>query len=332
VAGGLARRVVAIGLALGLGACAAAAPRPAGAPWQSAFGRDHPLAGRIWDVAHERFIAPEALVGRLSGARFVLLGETHDNQDHHRLQAQVLRALITAGRRPTVAFEMLSTAQAPALARHLATAPTDAAGLGEAVGWSRSGWPDWRLYQPIAEAALGAGLPVVTANVPPAVARALARGDRTALDRGLAARHGLDQGPAPAVETAMAAEIRDSHCGHAPERLVAGMVLAQRVRDAQMAESLATGGDADGAVLIAGAGHVRTDRGVPAYLRARLPGATVASLAFVEVAPERLTPEDYARSLGGTLPFDFVWFTPRANDEDPCVKFRQPLERLRQGG
>ncbi|MGZ9157183.1 MAG: ChaN family lipoprotein [Candidatus Binatia bacterium] len=34
---------------------------------------------------------------RLARAEFVLLGEKHDNPDHHWLQAEVLRGLIAAG-------------------------------------------------------------------------------------------------------------------------------------------------------------------------------------------------------------------------------------------
>jgi uncharacterized iron-regulated protein len=312
-----------LGLALTLAACAAA--RPAGAPWEAPLGHDHPLTGRIWDVAGGRFIGPDALTARLAVARFVLLGEKHDNPDHHRLQAGVLRALIAAGRRPAVAFEMLTSADAAALSRHLAEAPRDAAGIGPAVGWSRSGWPDWKYYQPIAEAALETGLPVVAANIPTAVARAVARGDTAALDPGLVARYRLER-PPPDIEAAMATEIRDSHCGQVPDRLVTGMAAAQRARDAQMADSLLTA-ERDGAVLIAGAGHVRTDRGVPAYLRLRRPGAPVASLAFLEVDRRRSAPSHYAERS-----YDYIWFTPSTDDTDPCEQFRTPLDRLRKTG
>jgi uncharacterized iron-regulated protein len=89
-----------------------------------------------------------------------------------------------------------------------------------------------------------------------------------------------------------------------------------------MAERLVAG-QRDGAVLIAGAGHVRTDRGVPAYLATRVPDASVASVAFVEVASGAVAPADYAGRFGAArLPFDFVWFTARADDADPCARLR----------
>jgi uncharacterized iron-regulated protein len=265
----------------------------------------------------------ESVPARLAAARFVLLGERHDHPEHHAFQAWILRGLIDAGRRPAVAFEMLSADQAPALAAHLARAPRDAAGLGEAVGWSRSGWPPWTQYAPIAEAALAAGLPIVAANLPPATARAVARGDLAGLEAALVRTHGLDRPAPPATQAAMEAEMRDSHCRTLPESALPSMVTAQRARDAHMAERLLATG-ADGAVLIAGAGHVRTDRGVPVYLAARAPGAAVASVAFIEVAPGRTAPDDYAERYGvARLPFDLVWFPARADESDPCARLRR---------
>src|SRR5947209_1060419 len=171
------RRLATLALLLVVASIARAAePPPPG------LGHDHPLTGRIWNVAQGRFVAMNALAAAVSAARFALLGERHDHPEHHEFQAWLLRRMLESGRRPAVAFEMLDTTQAPALARHLATSPRDAAGLGDAVGWRASGWPEWRLYQPIAEIALAAGLPVVAANLPATAARAVARGDLAALD------------------------------------------------------------------------------------------------------------------------------------------------------
>src|SRR5206468_2640275 len=103
-------------------------------------------------------------------------------------------ALIAAGRHPAVGFEMLTVAQAPALARYLATAPADAGGLGNAVDWKRSGWPDWKLYQPIADAAIAARLPIVATNLSRATVAALRRDGVAALDPALVARFHLERG------------------------------------------------------------------------------------------------------------------------------------------
>jgi uncharacterized iron-regulated protein len=292
--------------------------------WHAPRGREHPLAGRIWDTGASRFVSLDALAAELPRARYVLLGERHDNPDHHRLQATLVRALIAAGRRPAVAFEMFSADDAAAIRRHLVSAPRDAAGLAEAVNWKRSGWPDWTHYQPIAQAALDAGLPVVAANLAPATARALARGQRAALPGGLAERYGLDQPLPGGAQAALTAEIDRVHCGLVPAERLDGMVLAQRARDAMLADSMLAA-EGDGAVLIAGAGHVRTDRGVPLYLRARAPEASIATVAPLEVHDAWTRPEQYAAAFDeGRLPFDWVWFTPRVeNGGDPCARLRR---------
>jgi uncharacterized iron-regulated protein len=309
-------------LVLALAAACAPAARPGAAA--SPAGGAHPLAGRIWDTAAARVLEEPALVEALARARFVLLGERHDHPGHHRLQARLVRALAAAGRRPALAFEMLAADQQPALARHLAAAPGDAAGLGDAVGWAQSGWPPWPLYEPIARAALDAGLPIVAADLPRGTARRLAREGAGAVDPALAPALGLDRALPAEDEADLVEEIRRAHCGHLDAGQAARMTLAQRARDAHLAARLVEAATADGAVLIAGAGHVRTDRGVPWHLRAIAPGAPVASVAFLEVRDAAAAPAAYGR-----LPFDYVWFTERLDDHDPCERFRKPLERLR---
>src|SRR6266478_8319708 len=274
--------------------------------WESPAERAHPLVGRIWDVKAGTFIGEDALVARLVASRFVLLGERHDNPDHHALQAKLVRAMVEAGRRPAVGFEMLSTDDAPALARYLARSPKDAAGLGDAVNWARSGWPEWRFYQPIAQAALDGNLLIVATNLSRPATDAVRRNGLSGLGPALATQLRLAE-PAPETRSAMALEIRESHCGQAPESMLDRMVDIQWARDARMAASLARGGQRDGAVLIAGAGHARRDHGVPAHLARQAPGAAVASVAFLEVDPAAARPGDYApRFASDALPFDFV--------------------------
>jgi uncharacterized iron-regulated protein len=316
-----------------LGCALVAGTGPLGTPWESPVGREHPLVGRIWDVRAARFVDERTLGEGIRRGWFVLLGEKHDNADHHRLQARLVRALIAAGRRPAVLFEMLDADQAPALARYLAAHPADASGLDAAVDWKRSGWPDWAFYRPIAEAALDAGLPILAANLSRVTTRSLARDGLAALDLREAARLGLDRPLAPATDAQMAAEIREAHCGSASEAMVSRMVLVQRARDAEMGERMAAAGRDGGAVLIAGFGHVRRDRGVPADLERRVPGARIVSVAFLEVSAGEVEPGAYAAGFErDVLPYDYVRFTPRVDDLDPCEKFKEELRIPRKPG
>ena len=297
--------------------------------WKSTFGRYHPLSGRIWDVSSARFIDRQSLITRLARADFLLLGERHDNPDHHLLQAEVLRRLIALGRRPAVGFEMFGLDDAGAIANHLGLAPNDADGLGRAVNWNKSGWPDWAMYQPIAEVALQARLRIVATNLPRAAARKMNSDGLTAFEPSVRGELGLDRSLSDAMFATMATDIRDSHCGYASEGSVKAMVGVQRARDAQMAQSLIAASDPDGAILVAGAGHVRKDYGIPVYLAAKAGGKQVISIAFLEVDKQKSEPRNYALA-NGRLPFDYVWFTARVDDEDPCEKFKAQFEQLKK--
>jgi len=297
--------------------------------WQSPYGQSHALTGRIWDVSAAGLIDRPTLLARLARADFVLLGEKHDNPDHHRLQAEAVRGLVALGRRPAVGFEMFTVADADAIAKHLALAPNDAAGLGPAVNWHTSGWPDWAMYQPIAEAVLAAKLPILATNLPLSSARTMSRGGLP-LEPSVRRDLGLDRPLSEAMFARMSADIRKSHCGYGSAASIHAMLEVQRARDAQMARSLIAGATAAGAILIAGAGHVRSDYGIPAYLTAKAPGKRVISIAFVEVDDQQGQPKKYLLAdaeMGA--PFDYLWFTPRIDDEDACEKFKSQLERFK---
>src|SRR5512138_2696880 len=186
-------------------------PSPAGA-WESTLYLDHPLVGRIWDVRGARWIDEASLGAALARADFVLLGETHDNADHHLLEARTVRALAAAGRRPAVAFEMLDTEQQAQVDRALAAAPRDADGVAKAVGWARSGWRSFALYRPVFEAALDAGLPLVATNLTRERAHAVVARGTSALSPRVAE---ILERAGPLSEAAartLREEMAESHC------------------------------------------------------------------------------------------------------------------------
>jgi hypothetical protein len=114
--------------------------------------------------------------------------------------------------------------------------------------------------------------------------------------------------------------------------MVERMIEAQQARDAHLARALLDHAS-DGAVLIAGNGHVRRDFGVPLHLARWAPDASVASVGLLEVSPGDETPGDALAHLdGGVIPFDYVWFTPRVDLVDPCERFREALEQMRARG
>jgi uncharacterized iron-regulated protein len=289
---------------------APAAPVPAATTWLSTHHVDHPHVGRIWDVQAAAWTDEATLLTAARGARQVLIGEKHDNPDHHALEVRLVTAL--AGADSLVAFEMIDADVA-------LTGLTSGAEIAQAAGWSTPGWdPD--AYTPVADAALAAGATVAGANPPTALVSAVNHGGLTAVPADVRASVPLDA-PWPDDWRADAeADIVAAHCNAPiPAAVIAHMAEAQRLKDAHQAATL----DAfDGpSVLIAGGGHTRSDRGVPTLLT---DDPVVVLLA--EVDPEQT---DAATE---TWAADYVWFTPVVTIEDPCEKYRAQLEAMGSGG
>jgi uncharacterized iron-regulated protein len=289
--------------------------------WLTRLDVAHPLVGKIWDVKAQAFVDEATLGERAAKARFVLVGERHDNPDHHRLQARVLQKVLDAGRRPALVLEMLEPAQQAAADSFLVSVVASAAGFGAAVGWAKTSWPPFSDYQPIFEAAFAAKLRIVAGNLAQSDVKALVKHGVSALPTERVHQLRLDEALPEALQTPLLEELRASHCGQLPESLLAPMALAQRARDAEMARQLIAAGAADGAVLIAGGGHARLDRAVPRYLALDAPGSSVVSISIREVRHDANDANAYAAEEG---PFDYLWFTPRGSDEDPCVAFKAP--------
>jgi uncharacterized iron-regulated protein len=275
----------------------------------------------IWDVRASRFVTEAQLVAALANARYRLLGEIHDNPAHHVIRARLISALAARGSRPAVVMEQFDLDRDDAL-RAAQASGRDAEGLADAGRLDRKGW-QWPMHKPILEAALAAGLPVRAANLP----RELLRGDVKSLAEGGKARwsprfHAARWTDAQAAD--LRTDIAASHCGKVPESIVPRLVLAQRLRDAAMAQALVDAATADGAILIAGDGHVHADLGVPVYLHAPgLPdaGARSLSVGFLEATAEEQQSPDFPRRLAAENPgFDYLWFTPPAPREDPCAR------------
>ncbi len=318
-------------LLAGLGCAAPPAPTPGG-DWLSPIGRDHPLAGRRFDLGARSEIGEAELLAALRGARFVLLGESHENADHHRLQARLVGALAEDGA-PAVAFEMLRRDQQAALDEALAGPAPAPDTVRAAAAWDQGGWPDFALYAPIFEAALAGRLPLLAADLSREELAQVASDEP--LPAPLRARLGLDEPLPDALRRGLERDLMAAHCERLPESELPRMLRVQRARDASLAQALleAPGGGEDGAedpapeagraLLIAGAEHVRLDRGAPRALDRLAPGADRVALAFLEVDPDQENPwDDLAARYGPEPVFDYVWYTAKASDEDYCERIR----------
>jgi uncharacterized iron-regulated protein len=310
-------------LATALGACAAAHRGPAGVAlaWRSPLHRDHPLVGRIWDAREGRFATLAELRAAVARGRFVLLGEIHDNPDHHAIQARLLEAVLATGRRPALALEMLDPDQQEAVNAVLAGPAPSPAALAAAVGWDRSGWPAFAMYEPIFRVGMQARLPIVAANLPTTLARDVVHRGAEALTPPLRALLEAAGPLSPAEAGERREEMQASHCGQLPEALLDPMVLSQRARDAHLAMALVAGATGGGAVLVTGDEHARRDRAVGALLRTEgVAPEEIVSVGLREVDPAVTAPPGASASPA----HDWIVFTPGVDRGDPCEGVRVP--------
>lgn len=331
------------GAALGLAGLGLTGCGPRGrAPWTPPPRVDFPLPPAISfrEVASGQALWSQDFARLLADDRLdlLILGELHDNPEHHRAQAWTV-SMLDQLRRPTrpsqgrngvggLAFEMLTPRQAGTVNRYRASGRQrrveQLADLGAEIGWAESGWPDWSMY---AEILLAAPAAVVTGG-------ALPREELREAARAGAARYrnaaalGLDQ---PLIEPEATIRARgqiDAHCGFLPEEAAPMLVDAQRIRDARFAQALIEARAAGGfSVLITGNGHARGDWGAPRFIERLDEDLRFATIGLLEappgVAPERVD----LRSLGAQWstaapPFDYVIITPHRARPDPCVAFR----------
>jgi uncharacterized iron-regulated protein len=247
--------------------------------------------------------SPQAAVLRLQQP-LVLLGEVHDNAAQHALRVDALRAALAAGARPVLAMEQIDREVQPALDALLARRPRPDADAvialvrgpdGAAGGWS------WTYYKPYIETALAYELPIVAANV--------SRNDARGVMRNGLAASGFDAVVPEAVMSELAQGIEDSHCGQLDTPTARRMALAQVARDQYMARVVESHA-AQGVVLLAGNGHVRTDIGAPRWLSA----AARARSEAIGVLEEGDSGAAYDRSV----------VTPAQTRADPCIGMRKP--------
>ena len=272
----------------------------------------------IWDNARQRAIGEGELVAALVRARYRLLGEVHDNALHHTVRARLLQAIAAAGLRPAVVLEQFDREHEQALLAAQA-GPADAERLATAGELARKSWR-WPLHKPLLEAALEAGMPVHAGNLSRSALEQARKGD-TGEARWQRRLH--QAAWSAQQERALTAEILDAHCGVLPPSAAPRLVTAQRMRDAAMAQALIDAATGDGAVLIAGNGHVRTDRGVPVYLAGPGRDGAVVSVGFIETPAAEPRDAEVMRRLASAHPaFDYVWFTPPASRDDPCAELR----------
>jgi len=295
-------RVIFLGLLGLLTACQSAPVELPRLPdWQAPEAREHADLGVIMDLRSGTQLTPQQLVEQLAVAPRVLVGEQHDNPDHHALQLWLLRALAAQRPQGSLLLEMLAPSQQPAVEQVRAAyaegqAPAD---LFQALNW-QAGW-DWGLYGAVVGYAVQQPWPLLSANL-----------ERSEIMQIYAQKPALSGAASNSavVQKALLEQIRQSHCGLLPESQLPAMLAVQQQRDRRMAEALRDAPQP--ALLFAGAYHVRRDLSVPLHLQDLGAAGGIQVLVLAEAGSEVTAAQG-----------DFVWFAAAQPEEDHCAVLRR---------
>lgn len=263
----------------------------------------------VLDAASGRPLTPDEVIAGLRASELLLLGEQHDNPEHHRVRGGWLARLAGS----IVVAEHLPRGQ------RVQWQPRALSPSLEASGFEPQAWR-WPLHEPLFAPLMAQDRPLWGGNAPREEVRAVARGAESSLSGD--ARQALAGAELSAeAQAGLDAELQQGHCGQLPAARLPGMRLAQRLRDAAMGQTLldAWAAGARPAVLVAGNGHVRKDWGVAAWLARRAPQRRVLSVGFGEgLADGRLPPVAPA-------PYDWWCVTAAVPGRgDPCEGLRMP--------
>jgi uncharacterized iron-regulated protein len=257
-----------------------------------------PVSGEIRDLRSGQVLTAQELLTRLTKPQQLIIGEQHDNADHHAVQLWLLQALGEQRPQGSLLLEMLTPDQQPKVdqVRPPATPPSDLPG---ALAW-QDGW-DWNLYGPIVRFALKQPYPLLAGNLDNSEIRAFYR-----------QRRGLNgvRSNAASVKATLLEQISDSHCGLLPQSQMPSMLAVQQQRDRRMAERLMAAPTP--ALLLAGAWHARKDVGVPLH---------VLDLGAAQAPMVLMLAEQGAEVTAAMA--DYVWYTPATPAQDYCAQMRK---------
>ena len=296
--------------------------------------QDHKLAGKIWDVKNKKYIDKQQLLDKALSSNYVLLGETHDNMQHHKDHGWMIEQISEKKPDTAVAFEMINEKQAQEInQKH----PDNINEVIKILEKEKTGWEYDKYYRPVFSAVIKGNLKVYPADLEKSSMMAVIRKGEDSTPEEL--KPLLDKTPlSDEQRDALKKEIEATHCGMINADMTKAMMRGQRTRDAAIGNNLYKIRHADKqkdktVILVAGSGHVRKDRGAPMYLRAEDSKASILTIAWLEVDKDTTDPKDYVKPWGGdTLPFDYVAFTASADRPDPCEEMKKFMEHKKNHG
>jgi uncharacterized iron-regulated protein len=234
----------------------------------------------------------------LPDAELILLGEQHDAPEHQELARLSVELLAN---KKVLSALVLEMADAGVSTEGMPMESSEAT-VRERLKWNDAGWP-WSRYGPVVMEAVRAGVPVAGSNLPrSAMAAAMKEG-------------GLDSKVPNAVLAGHRERMIEGHCGLLPESQVPAMARIQIARDERMAQTASLWiRSGKSVLLLAGAEHVKKDRGIPLLLDAKSKGKV--DVVWMQAS----TAVNKDPKLA-----DYDWQTPPVPFKDYCADMKKSM-------
>lgn len=236
-------------------------------------------------------VSEQALWQRLSESDFVLVGESHDQASHHRLQVRIIRKMQelksetwekTGVSQVIVGMEMVSWDRQQALDVYQKE-EVDEQGLQAALEWETSWGYDFGLYEDVFKQALKGGSKLIGINAPRSLVRAVAK-------QGIEDLNAEQKSQLPEMDLSNVNHkeiIRDVFEHHHPSTASGNafdrFYTAQVLWDETMAEKsvdayVSAAAENAVVVVLAGNGHVAGYDGIPNRIKRRLPTSKMITI------------------------------------------------------
>ena len=184
---------------------------------------------RLYDVALRQTSGISSQVERMAEADLVLLGESHDNPEHHMGQLAVIAAMHEAGKPIAVGLEMFQRQEQEVLDAWVAGRMSEEE---MQIAFARNWGEMWPLYRDIFIYCRDRNIPMLGLNVPREITRQVAR-------EGFGSLSGEQLGRLPAIACDVTPEyegfLRRVLGGHGSEKTFTNFCEAQLVWDTAMA-------------------------------------------------------------------------------------------------
>jgi uncharacterized iron-regulated protein len=239
-------------------------------------------------------------VKTLPTSELLLLGEQHDASEHQELARLSVKTLAGQQKLSALLLEMVDDG----LNTEGISVESTESVVRERLKWNDAGW-SWNSYGPIVMQAVRGGVPVIGANLPYS-----AMSD-VMIDAS------WDIKVPSTVLSAHRESMIQGHCGLLPASQVPAMARIQIARDERMARTAQQWmSKGKTVILLAGAEHVKKDRGIPLLLNSL--AASNVSVIWMQATTSANQDPTFA---------DVHWLTPPIAPKDYCADLAKSLKQ-----